>query len=83
MKKILSLALALMLVLSLSTVAFAAKDEEPEPTYNDMSTVTLTKEYVLTNSGTTSPAETFAFSALTCTSVSDAADGVKIGRAHV
>lgn len=83
MKKILSLALALMLVLSLSTVAFAAKDEEPEPTYNDMSTVTLTKEYVLTNSGTTSPAETFAFSALTCTSVSDAADGVTAASAPV
>lgn len=75
MKKILSLALALVLVLSMSTVAFAA--------YTDMSTVTLTKEYKLTNAGTTSPAETFAFSALTCTNVTDAADGVTTANAPV
>lgn len=81
MKKILSLALALVLVLSLSTVAFAVEGEEP--TYNDMSTVTLTKEYKLTNAGTTSPAETFAFSALTCTNVTDAADSVTTTNAPV
>lgn len=80
MKKILSLALALVLVLSMSTVAFAV---EGESTYDDMSTVTLTKEYKLTNSGTTSPAETFAFSALTCTNVTDAADSVTIANAPV
>lgn len=78
MKKLISLALALVLVLSLSTVAFAA-----ETTYDDMSTVTLTKEYTLTNSGTTSPAETFTFSTLTCTSVTDAADGVNTTSAPV
>lgn len=81
MKKILSLALALVLVLSMSTVAFAA--ETGESTYTDMSTVTLTKEYKLTNTGTTSPAETFAFSALTCTNVTDAADGVTTANAPV
>ena len=81
MKKILSLALALVLVLSMSTVAFAAEGEET--TYTDMSTVTLTKEYKLTNNGTTSPAETFAFSALTCTNVTDAADGVTTSNAPV
>lgn len=81
MKKFLSLALALVLVLSLSTVAFAAEGEET--TYTDMSTVTLTKEYKLTNSGTTSPAETFAFSTLTCTNVTDAADGVTTANAPV
>lgn len=81
MKKILSLALALVLVLSMSTVAFAAEGEET--TYADMSTVTLTKEYKLTNAGTTSPAETFAFSALTCTNVTDAADSVTAGSAPV
>ena len=81
MKKILSLALALVLVLSMSTVAFAAEGEET--TYTDMSTVTLTKEYKLTNTGTTSPAETFAFSALTCTNVTDAADGVTTANAPV
>lgn len=74
MKKILSLALALVLVLSMSTVAFA--DEGGETTHTDRSSVTLTKEYKLTNDGTTSPAETFNFSALTCTNVTDAADGV-------
>lgn len=74
MKKLISLALALVLVLSMSTVAFA--DEGEESTYSDMSTVTLTKEYKLTNTGTTSPAETFAFSDLTCTNVTDAADSV-------
>ncbi|CCZ34231.1 putative uncharacterized protein [Firmicutes bacterium CAG:646] len=81
MKKILSLALALVLVLSMSTVAFAAEGEET--TYADMSTVTLTKEYKLTNAGTTSPAETFAFSALTCTNVTDAADSVTADSAPV
>ena len=81
MKKILSLALALVLVLSMGTVAFAAAGEET--THNDMSTVTLTKEYKLTNAGTTSPAETFAFSTLTCTNVTDAADGVTVSNAPV
>ena len=80
MKKILSLALALVLVLSMSTVAFAVGGES---TYTDMSTVTLTKEYKLTNADTTSPAETFAFSALTCTNVTDAADGVTTANAPV
>ena len=74
MKKFLSMMLALVLVLSMSTIAFATDGEET--TYDDMSTVTLTKEYMLTNDGTTSPAETFAFSALTCTNVTDAANGV-------
>lgn len=81
MKKILSLALALVLVLSMSTVAFATDVEEK--TYDDMKTVTLTKEYKLTNDGTISPAETFAFSALTCTKVTDAADGVNTTNAPV
>ena len=81
MKKILSLALALVLVLSMSTVAFATGSEET--THDDMSTVTLTKEYKLTNTGTTSPAETFAFSALTCTKVTDAAAGVTTNNAPI
>lgn len=75
MKKLISLMLALMLVFSLATVAFAANvdDEEPpaETTYRDMPTVTLTKEYTLTNSGTTSPAENFTFTVPVCTNVAD------------
>lgn len=78
MKKLISLLLALVMVLSLSTVAFAA-----ETTYEDMSTVTLTKEYKLANTGTTSPAETFTFSDLTCTGVSDAGVGVTKDNAPV
>ena len=62
MKKLISLTLALMLVLSLATVAFAT-------TYEDESTVTISKTYSLTNTGTTSPAETFSFSTLTCTGI--------------
>ncbi|MCI6706975.1 MAG: DUF5979 domain-containing protein [Eisenbergiella massiliensis] len=81
MKKFLSMMLALVLVLSMSTIAFANEGEET--TYEDMSTVTLTKEYKLTNPGTTSPAETFAFSALTCTNVTDAADSVTTANAPV
>lgn len=57
MKKLISLALALMLVLSLSTVAFAAEAEEP----TDMSTVTISKTYTVTNGNTTYPTETFNF----------------------
>lgn len=81
MKKLISLMLALMLVLSLGTVAFA--DGGEETTYEDMSTVTLTKEYKLTNAGTTSPAEEFTFSTLTCTEVTDAAASVTTQNAPV
>ncbi|MGM9628677.1 MAG: Spy0128 family protein [Faecousia sp.] len=87
MKKLISLALALVFVLSMATVAFATPVEEEEApaetTYTDMSTVTLTKEYKLTNAGTISPAETFTFTGLTCTSVTDAAAGVTIANAPV
>lgn len=80
-KKLLSMMLAATLVLGMSTVAFAAEGEET--TYNDMSTVTLTKEYKLTNNGTTSPAETFTFSTLTCTNVENAGVGVTTENAPV
>ncbi len=82
MKKLISLALAMVLVLSMSTVAFAAEGGE-NTTYEDMRTITLTKEYKLTNTGTTSPAETFNFSQLTCIDVKDAGVGINTSNAPV
>ena len=79
MKKFLSMLLAVVLVLSLGTVAFA--DGETK-TYTDQSTVTLTKTYNLEGAGT-SPTETFSFSTLKCTSVTDAAAGVTTDTAPV
>ena len=79
MKKFLSMMLALILVVSMSTITFAKGDE----TYTDMSTVTLTKEYKLTNSGTLSPAEIFSFTELTCTGVENAGVGVTKDNAPV
>ena len=68
MKKIMSLLLALLLVMSLGSAAFA--DD-----YTDMTTVTLTINYNETNEGSTSPAETLAFT-IERTSVTDSAEGV-------
>lgn len=72
MKKFLSILLALALVLSLGTVAFATGGEP----YTDHETVTLTKNYKLTNENTTSPAETFTFTDPVCKDVEDVAQGV-------
>jgi len=79
MKKLLSIVMIMMLVLGMSTVAFADETTE-ETTYTDMGTVTITKTYQETNEGTTSPAETFSFSALKCVKVEDAGvvDGVVV-----
>lgn len=86
-KKFFAILMALVLTLSLSAVAFASGDVEDQPTtsptYNDMSTVTLTKTYNLTNEGTKSPKETFTFSALTCTGVANAGVGVTAANAPV
>ena len=59
MKKLFSLALALVLVLSMATVAMASTADSGG--FTDMSQVTITKRYTLTNPGTTSPAETITF----------------------
>ena len=80
MKKFLSIILALVLVMSMATVAFA---EGETVVYDDVETVTLTKEYKVTNNGTTSPAETFTFTALTCTGVEEAGVGVTAANAPV
>lgn len=73
MKKLLAGLLTAGMMLSLSVAAFASNSGAA--TYEDQSTVTITKEYNATNSGTTSPAETFGFT-IANTSVTDAADGI-------
>lgn len=69
MKKLLALALTLVMVLSLSVTAFA------EENHTDMNSVTISMTYETANTGTTSPAETFAF-AIEGTSITDAADDI-------
>lgn len=69
-KKILSMMLALGLTLGMSTTVFAAVD-----TSKDMTSITITKDYEATNTGTTSPAETFNFT-IENAGVTDAAEGV-------
>ena len=74
MKKFVAILLTLMLVLGMT--AAVAEPVTTDNPYTDMPTITLTKTYNLTNAGTISPAETFTFSALTCTEVADAGVGV-------
>ena len=74
MKKLASIILALTLVMGMSTVAFAAEDPAVN-TNTDMETITITKDYEETNTGTTSPAETFNFT-IENASVTDAASGI-------
>ena len=69
MKKLLALALTLVMVLSLSVTAFA------EGPHTDMNSVTISMTYEATNTGTTSPEETFQFT-IAKASVTDAADGI-------
>lgn len=57
MKKLISMVLALVFVLSMATVAMAVDTVQ----YTDQSTVTMKKQYNVTNTGTTSPAETITF----------------------
>ena len=82
MKKVLAGLLAATMVMSMSVTAWATEGEETTA-YTDMSTVTLIKEYKLTNTGTTSPAEKFNFSTLICTNVKDAGVGVTTSNAPV
>ncbi len=80
-KKFMAGALATVLAMGMSTAAFATTTDET--TYTDQSTATFKKTYTLTNPDTISPSETFTFSALTCESVTDAADGVTKDNAPV
>jgi len=87
MKKFLSIALVLALVLSFGVTAFASSatpaGEEIDPaTYTEPTTVTISKKYTAPNGGK-NPAETFAFSDLTCIEVTDAAEGVTKANAPV
>ena len=80
MKKFVAILLTLMLVLGVSA---AVADPVTTDTPTDMPSITLTKTYNLKNAGTISPAETFAFTALTCTEVADAGVGVTTANAPV
>ena len=59
MKKVFAGFLAAAMMLSLSVTAFASESEDE--VVDNTSTVTITKIYDATNTGTTSPEETFAF----------------------
>lgn len=72
MKKFVAILLTLMLVLGIG----AAVAEAPT-TYEDMKTITITKNYELTNEGTVSPTETFNFT-IAANSVTDAAEDVTV-----
>lgn len=70
------LAAAMMMSVGVSAMAETT-------TWTDQNTVTLTKNYTLTNIGTTSPEETFTFSTLTCTKIENAGVGVTVANAPV
>ena len=77
MKKLLAVFLTLALIMGMSLTAIA-----DDPAYEDASTAEIKKVYVASNGGV-SPAETFSFTALTCTSVTDAAEDVTTENAPV
>ena len=83
MKKVMAAMLAATMAMSMSLTAFAAVDEGKEPSYSDQSTVIVIKNYEAANSDTTSPEETFSFSALTCTGVTDAAADITASNAPI
>lgn len=56
------LAAAMMMSVGVSAMAATVSQPDQSGNYTDMSTVTLKKTYAATNTGTTSPAETFGFS---------------------
>lgn len=59
------LAAAMMMSVGVSAMAATVSQPDQSGNYTDMSTVTLKKTYAATNTGTTSPEETFKFSAIT------------------
>lgn len=77
MKKLFAILLALVMVCSLGVTAFAEDAGETTPQYEDVSSVTIYKEYTLTNAGTTSPAEEFKFTIEPISVTNAAADVTK------
>ena len=75
MKKFVSILLVLVLMMSFSAAAFADGDETPSTANTSVTNVTINKTYVVENTGTTAPAETFNFT-ITPKSVTDAPTGV-------
>lgn len=59
LKKIAAFVLAGTMAIGMSATVFAETEPTTPTTYTDKSTVSIGKEYVVTNPGTTSPAETF------------------------
>ena len=92
-KKLLALALVLCMVFCLSVAVFADGESTPteqtepaETTYEDMTTVAITKIYKVRNADTSAPAEDFELvmenNGIPVT-VTDSQVDSEIGRAHV
>ena len=83
MKRFISALMVLLMILSLSFAVMAEGDEPVAgaTTYTDQTTATFEVSYTATSG--TQPEETFTFTAFTCTSVTDAADGVTTDNAPV
>ena len=82
-RRLLAILLSAIMVMSFGVITMAAEgDTAADTTYTDVSSITITKIYKAVNEGV-SPAETFAFTELTCTSVTDAAEGVTTANAPV
>ena len=76
-KRVLSILLVALMVMGLCTAAFAADGD----TYIDKQGAKFTVKYTATNG--TAPTETFTFTDFTCTSVTDAAEGVTTANAPI
>ncbi len=84
MKRFISALMVLLMILSLSFAVMAEDGDEPAAgatTYSDQTTATFTVSYSAASG--TQPEATFSFTDFTCTSVTDAADGVTTDNAPV
>ena len=69
------LAAAMMMSVGVSAMAATVSQPDQSGNYTDMSTVTLKKTYAATNTGTTSPAETFEFSNISLEKIENGGTG--------